>query len=82
MTINAMITEPDTNDSWPFSPSSISKLQTIQNSALRIATGSLQMASASHQHSEAEVLPHLSLLCSQYLASALRPHHPSHPIVT
>jgi hypothetical protein len=67
------------------SPSAISKLQTIQNSALRIATGSLQMASASHLHSEAEVLPvaeHLSLLCSQYLASALRPHHPSYPIVT
>ncbi|KAF2344177.1 Reverse transcriptase domain [Trinorchestia longiramus] len=67
------------------SPSSIAKLQTIQNAALRIASGSHKMASASHLHRETGVLPvadHLSLLCSQYLFSSLRPHHPnnlSHP---
>ena len=64
--------------------SSIAIAQTIQNSALRIATGSHRMASVSHLHSEAEVLPvsnHLSLLCSQFLCSALRPSHPSHQTV-
>ncbi|XP_018011203.1 uncharacterized protein LOC108668482 [Hyalella azteca] len=65
---------------FPIACPAISKLKTIQNSALLIATGSFQMASASHLHSEAEVLPvteYVSLLCSQYLASALRPHHPA-----
>ncbi|KAF2359541.1 hypothetical protein FHG87_009713, partial [Trinorchestia longiramus] len=32
------------------SPSSIAKLQTIQNTALRIASGSHKMASTSHLH--------------------------------
>ena len=67
------------------SPSSIGKLQTIQNSALRIATGSHKMASVSHLHCETEVLPvanSLSLLCRQFLASSLRPLHPCFPLVT
>ena len=67
------------------SQTAIAKIQTIQNSALRIATGSHKMASASHLHCETEVLPvssSLSLLCQQFLASALRPHHPSFPLVT
>ncbi|KAF2348308.1 Reverse transcriptase domain [Trinorchestia longiramus] len=62
------------------SPSSIARLQTIQNAALRKASGSHKMASASHLHRETGVLPvadHLSLLCSQYLLSSLRPHHPN-----
>ena len=61
------------------------QLQTIQNSALRIATGCHKRASLGHLHTETQVLPvenHLGLLCSQYLASALRPSHPSHAIVT
>ena len=65
--------------------SAIAKLQTIQNSALRIATGSHKMASVSHLHSETEVLPvsdHLSLLCSQFLCSSLRLGHPSLPVVS
>ena len=43
------------------------------------------MASVSHLHSEAEVLPvadSLSLLCRQFLSSSLRPQHPCFPIVT
>lgn len=67
------------------SNSAIAKLQSIQNAALRIATGSHKMASASHLHSETEILPisdSLSLLCSQFLLSALRPDHPSFPVVT
>ena len=66
------------------SPSSIAKLQIVQNAALRTTTGSHKMAFVSHLHSEMEVLPvadSLSLLCSQYLASFLRPHHPSHHVV-
>ena len=55
-------------------------LQVIQNTALRIATGCHKRASQGHLHTETQVLPvqdHLGLLCSQYLASALRPTHPS-----
>ena len=66
------------------STTGISKLQLIQNSALRIATGSTQMASLQHIHSETLTLPlqqQLKLLCSQFLASAMRVEHPSHPIV-
>jgi len=43
------------------------------------------MAAIDHLHNEAQVLPvsnELSLICTQYLASALRPDHPSHLIVT
>ena len=71
---------------FPNAPTTaISTLQSIQNSALRIATGSLKMASIDHFHQEASVLPvraHLSMLCSQFLLGALRPNHPSHPTVT
>lgn len=67
------------------SPSAISRLQTIQNSALRIATGSTKMSSFQHLHSETLTLPivdQLELLNTQFLASALRPDHPSHTVVT
>ena len=43
------------------------------------------MASTDHLHQEASVLPvraHQSVLCSQFLLSALRPNHPSHQTVT
>ncbi|KAF2347267.1 Reverse transcriptase domain [Trinorchestia longiramus] len=66
-------------------PSSIAKLQTIQNATLRIATGSHKMASTSHLHRETGILPvadHLSLFCSQYLLSSLRPHHSNYLTVT
>ena len=52
---------------FPNSPTTaVSTLQSIQNSALRITTGSLKMASTDHLHQEASVLPvhaHLSMLC-------------------
>ena len=67
------------------SASSINKLQSIQNSALRIATGCVKMSNIDHLHTETQVLPvkdHLSLLSTQFLAKALQPNHPSHPIVT
>jgi len=65
------------------SPSSVAKLQIIQNAALRIATGCHKMAFSSHLHSQTEILPvanHLSLLCSQYLTSSLRPDHPNYAL--
>ena len=67
------------------SPSNINRLQTIQNSALRIATGCLKMSPIQHLHSETKTLPvkdHLSLISTQFLARALQPTHPSHPYVT
>ena len=67
------------------SPSSIQKLQRIQNSALRISTGCVKMSPIDHLHAETLTLPvhnHLSLLCSQFLTRALLPSHVSHPIVT
>ena len=70
---------PNTN------PTILRRLQTIQNSALRIATGCVKMSAIDHLHAETQVLPvesHLSLLCSQFLARALQPNHPSHLTVT
>ena len=67
------------------SPSLIQKLQTIQNSALRIATGCVKMASIDHLYEETEMLPvqdHLFQICSQHLARALQPNNPSHSVVT
>ena len=67
------------------SPSLVQKLQTIQNSALSIATGCVKMASIDHSHEEIEMLPaqnNLSIICSQYLARALQPTNPSHDVVT
>ena len=62
----------------------IQKLQAVQNTNLRIATGSHKRASQDHLHSESKVLPvadSLGLLCAQYLASAKRPNHPANPTV-
>ena len=67
------------------SPSSIRRLQTIQNSALRIATGCHLSSAVDHLHSEAKILKvqeHLDMICTQYLATYLQPEHPSFPIVT
>ena len=60
-------------------------LQLVQNAALRIATGSVRASAEGHLHAETKMLPvddHLSLLCSQFLVTALQPGHPSYPIVT
>ena len=67
------------------SESAISNLQTVQNAALRVATGAIKMSAEDHLHAETRVLKvkdSLSLICSQFLASALRPDHPSHASVT
>ena len=52
---------------------------------MRIASGSPLAADSSHLHAETKSIPineHLSMLCAQFLVSALRPGHPSHPLVT
>ena len=67
------------------SATSRNKLQIIQNSALRIATGCVKMSGIDDLHAEARMLKvedHLSMLCSQFLATCLQPGHPSLPIVT
>ena len=64
---------------------SLDKLQVVQNCALRIATGCVKRTDVHHLHDETKVLPvsnHLSLLCSQFLARALQPTHPTHLAVT
>ena len=60
-------------------------LQTVQNKALRVITGSHLQASEGHLHAETHILPiadHLDMLCAQFLASSLRETHPSHHYVT
>ena len=67
------------------SATSVRKLQVLQNSALRVATGCHRMAPVAHLHREALMLPvddTLQLLCKQYLASAMVPEHPCHATVT
>ena len=52
----------------------IHKLQNIQNSALRIATGCIKMTSIDHLHEETKMPPiqdHLSLFSSKYLSPEL-----------
>ena len=63
----------------------IKKLRTVQNHALRTATGCVRMSSIDHLHAETKILPvsdHLSLLSSQFLARSLQPHHPSFTTTT
>ena len=65
------------------SPSLIQKLQIIQNSSLRIATGYGKMTSIDHLHEGTKMLAvqdHLSLISSQYLAKAIQPKNPSHSV--
>ena len=89
ITYKALI-QPIINYACPIWFPSLSKtnaktLQVLQNKALCIATGCHVMSSESHLHQEAQILPvneHLTLLCSQFLLSCLRPEHPSHAAVT
>ena len=65
--------------------SNILKLQRIQNSALRVATGCTKRTPIDHLHEETKVLPikdHLGMLCKQFLARALQPGNASHAAVT
>ena len=66
-------------------PSTLTKLEFIQNAALRVASGNVLMAPISHLHSEVKVLTlsmHLKLCCEQFYASALQTANPSHDCVT
>ena len=81
---------------YPFaSRTAMASLQTIQNTALRLATSCLKMAPIAHLHQETGVLPlsaHLDLACAQFLTSALpylphrfcsprgSPHEILHPV--
>ena len=67
------------------SNTSIGKIQTAQNEALRIATGAHLMSSIDHLHSEAammKVKEHSDLLSEQYLVKCLDPDHVCHNITT
>ena len=64
------------------SATSYRKLQTVQNSALRTATGCHLKSSVEHLHTETKCLTveeHCTLLSAQYLANALNPDRPVHP---
>ena len=66
------------------SSSSILRLQRVQSAALRVISGCHSATRSEHLHQETKILPvaaKLDLLCSQFLASALRPGHPSHDLV-
>ena len=61
------------------SDTSWSRLQTVQNSALRLATGSYTMAAIEHLHRECKILPlqdHGKMLAEQYLAACHLHGHP------
>ena len=61
------------------SSTSWDRLQTVQNHALRVATGCLNKSDIDHLHEETKVLPvrdHSTLLTKQYLANTYVPAHP------
>ena len=67
------------------SATSIGKIETAQNEALRIATGSHKMSSIDHLHYETEMLTvkqHSDLLSAQYPVECLDPDHVCHNITT
>ena len=60
-------------------PSLWEPLQSVQNTALRIATGSYNMAAPDHLHRETKVLPlreHSIMTSKQYLVACHLPGHP------
>ena len=66
-------------------PTNLNKLQKIQNTALRIATGCTQDTNLTHLHNETKILPldkHLRLHCSQQRQQAQHPDHPLHDLTT
>ena len=66
-------------------PSSLLRLQRVQNSALRIATGCHRKSSWQHLHNEARILSieeHARLLAAQFLAAASQRDHPSHEVIS
>jgi hypothetical protein len=66
-------------------PSNINKLQIVQNTALRIATGCTKDTNIEHLHSETKILPiveHLKLHSSQLRQRSQHPNHPLHETTT
>jgi len=69
--------------SYFVSETNLNKLQKIQNSALRIATGCTRDTNVQHLHEETKVLPledHLKLHSSQLRQKTQLPTHPLHTI--
>ena len=67
------------------STTNMNELQTLQNTALRIATGCTADTDISHLHQETLVLPletHLKLHASQLKEKTKLPFHPLHPLRT
>ena len=67
------------------SSTSINKLQIIQNTALRTATGCTQDTNIQHMHDETRILPiheHLQLHTSQYKQKTQHPSRPLHKHTT
>jgi hypothetical protein len=65
-------------------PTNIQKLQFVQNSALCLIPYCHKATDIDHLHAETKFMPvatHLSMLCTQFLASCLRTSHPSHNVV-
>ena len=61
------------------SDTNIRKLQTVQNAALRCATGHTRDTNQTHYHNETQALPratHMRLITSQYREGARDPDHP------
>ena len=67
------------------SDSSVKKIQTAQNAALRTATGAHKMASIDHLHQESRTLKvkdHSDMLSAQYPVNCLEEDHVCHGITT
>ena len=67
------------------SSTSLSKLQTVQNSALRCATGHTRDTNNNNYHSETKVLPihkHVQMLTSMYREGVRDQEHPLHESLT
>jgi hypothetical protein len=63
----------------------IDPLQSVQNAALWAVTGCHAASAVQHLHDECEMLQvydHLSMQCSQFLANARQPAHPSHNVTS
>ena len=63
------------------SQTNVTKLQRIQNAALRVSTGHTKDTNARHYHEETKVLPldaHMRMLTSQYREGCKDLEHPLH----
>ena len=61
-----------------------SRLQSVQNQGLRVATGCLLMTSQEHLHQECKMLPvrrHCTLLTKQHTAACFPDNHPGHKLL-